>query len=211
MDKYVKRENVVAHIRVTAAERSTIDEARVDALFNATFAKYIIGYELNHFHVMLVTKTKDNWLEGSKQKKLRDWLKENIIPLVEHQIGKQHSYSISIARTVKQLCKYVVKDGHYTYKGFTLQEVKGFEMASFKKGKRTYNQAKSDITEAFMEDKIGDAEFFEKMLRLNSEYGYSSYINHMRAYHITKKSKKDPQWRKQYAEYQVSQFLRLDN
>lgn len=205
MDKYITKEFSAVHIRVTAQEGLTIDPSLVESKFDGTFSKYIIGFELNHFHVCLVVRVKDGWLEGSKHKKLRDWVNNEIRPLV-HKTGR-FNYSISVAKTEKQLAKYTVKDGNYVYKGFTATEVKKFEISSFRKGKGTYNQEKSDITERYMEDKIGDAEFFERMLKLNSDYGYSSYINHMRAYHITKKAKKDPEWRRQYSKYQVQLFL----
>lgn len=88
--------------------------------------------------------------------------------------------SITIAKNSEQLSRYVVKDGDFTYKGFTQHQIERFCKLSYdvKKTKKKFTQ----IMELYKLGQIDIQEYAERYIQIKCESNQPLYTNHFRAH-----------------------------
>lgn len=128
--------------------------------------RYLIGWEITHCHIYMEHDVKDEMMKGSKFQKLRALVREQFTPKTSGKL----SYSISLARNSKSLKSYVLKDGHFTFSGFTKDDVNLLFKVSHQKGRDQFKKQLDTITELYMKNSIDLEEFYTQFITLKTRF-----------------------------------------
>lgn len=167
------------------------------------FPKYIIGHEIapktkkEHYHICLGVddKTFDNF---TKQKhSTRNY--ELSLYIKEHYSVTGSQYSTSIARDSRTLCKYVLKEGDFIYKGFEDTLIAQFSKSSYKKDKKQLQQEFNELDESFLNSEMSTLKYFIKFMKIKTSYGQSINKNYMMEHLRILHFKRDEQALREYA------------
>lgn len=125
--------------------------------------KYILCDELNHYHCYFETQT---------SKKI---LRELITGFAGS--GNEH-YQLTAAKNTRQLKKYILKDGNYTYKGFSDDEIEIFHKLSNKKGMTKLQKELDLLLEKYYGNNLfSTRQLIKSILLLKDSYGQPTNPN----------------------------------
>lgn len=100
-------------------------------------------------------------------------------------------FSIKQVRNKKQFCKYIVKDGHYLYKGFSQQFIDQAVVLSFSQDniKRRLQQNK----DRFLLGEINIEEYATQLLLIKGDAEQPIMLHHLKAHLMSMTLKRNPE------------------
>lgn len=174
IDKFFDKLENYWHLRLTTMDEMDKITSLVVTLGST---KYIISNELTHYHCLIYTETKITHM--------RKILKES------NYCGNG-KYSLAKVKAKSQMIKYVLKDGHYIYKGFPSEMIESLSLQSYNKDKEQFSKELHSIEEEYYKSTRHDAHriFGCAFLQLKAKYNQRLYGNHIKAYLDLHKCKK---------------------
>lgn len=162
------------HIRLTMDSNLETVEKQIRTLTKT----YIICDEISHYHCYCIIQMK----------------KPELITHIKTLFNvKAEKYSCVLVRKPKQMKKYILKDGNYAYNGFTDDEIQILRKCSNKKGTDKFKKELDILEEEYFTSKYNTIHTFAtKYVQLKINYGQNIYGNHIKAYILKIKFKKNP-------------------
>lgn len=177
------------HLRLHVSCDVDLAYTLLDSMFN----KFIVSTENgNHLHVAFCIESTDDRLKN-KMDLLRKQVKESFAQYANVDTKGNRFYSIAQQRS-KRLVSYVLKDGHYRYKGYSDETIEQYKIKSFKKGsfQKQLNLLREKYLDQDADSTYDISHFAADIIRLKSEYSQSINLAQIKAYCRSIYYKKNP-------------------
>lgn len=181
MDKFLG--NNYWHTRIT----KNVELTEIETFIKTITKTYLICKETLprvHFHCCIQTQLSEKELRAL---------------ILKSSYGGRGQYQLTVAKNVKQMKKYILKDGDYVYGNMNEKEIETLRKCSNKKGLDNFGKELQLLEEKYLgTDNHMFSQFAFNFVKLKISYGQNLYGNHIKAYLNKMRCKRDPNYIREY-------------